>query len=73
MEAPLWTIILNPWLDEPVFHRYGYYIGHVGKTREFTQCGREVSTGKPWLPFKHTVKFGRPCKGCFPEGIEGPR
>lgn len=60
---PYWVIFLNPWPDIPVFHRFGKRtFGLV----EFTKCGREISTYKPWFPMKHAVRFGRPCKGCFP-------
>lgn len=67
VEAPQWAVIFNPWTDEPVYHRLGVRRPwHGGDT---TACGREVDAFKPWLPFKHVVKFGRPCKGCFPEGV----
>ena len=61
---------MNIWAGEPVFHAYD-----VGRPwteyphSDFTLCGWRIALAKPWLPFKHVVKFGRPCKGCFPEGV----
>lgn len=57
--SPRWAIIFEIWRDEPVYHRLA--------TPLETRCGRKIGPGKPMLPFKHAVKFGRPCKGCFPE------
>lgn len=58
VSTPIWAIIFKPWADEPVYHRRSV-------RRGLTQCGRKIGTETPWLPFKHAVKFGRPCKGCF--------
>lgn len=71
VEAPQWAIFLNIWPDKPVFHRFEEMRKDEGSNnwRDFTRCGREVSSYKPWLPFKHAVRFGRPCRSCFPEGV----
>lgn len=60
---PFWVIFLSIWPNVPVFHEYGDY--HDGA--DYTACGRKIGPYKPGMPYKHAVKFGRPCKGCFPE------
>ena len=54
-----WAIIFKPWLDQPVYHRL--------ESRDYTVCGREVGLYRPSLPLKHVVKFGRPCRSCWPD------
>jgi hypothetical protein len=62
MPKPMWVIILDPWKDEPVYHADN---GNSFVGRGQTKCGREIGAYKPYLPFKHVVKFARPCRGCF--------
>ena len=59
-------IILDIWKNDPVFHGFSPERSRIGAA-EFTRCGREISSYKPWLPIEHVVKFARPCKGCFPQ------
>jgi hypothetical protein len=64
-----WAVMLVPQKDEPVFHAYiGLGIDESDGREWFqgTKCGREIAEGKPFLPSKHVVKFGRACAGCFP-------
>jgi hypothetical protein len=55
----LWAIIFKPWADVPVYHK------EAEAPLWTTVCGRSVGLHLPYLPMKHVVKFGRPCKGCF--------
>lgn len=68
----------------PTFHRFGRVNRRTDEdvTTDFTACGRFVSsyarsTGKlreemTWIPMRHALAFGRPCKLCFPS-IVGAR
>lgn len=63
MRTPTWGVVLRIWQDEPVFHIRGW---QQGWAKEVTACGRVIGPGIPYLPYKHVVKFARPCKGCMP-------
>lgn len=59
----MWAIFLRLWPDEPVYHA----LGVIRDMRDFTKCGRPVGVYVPFVPMKHAVKFGRPCKDCWPD------
>lgn len=67
---PLWAIIFKPWADEPIYHahkRVFWYDPDFRGHKWLTRCGRPIGEHTPWLPMKHVVKIGRPCRGCFPQ------
>jgi hypothetical protein len=73
------ALFASMWPATPVFHAFAHNVrderGDV--TRDLARCGRIVSsydrsTGKltekmQWVPMRHALVFGRPCRKCFPD------
>lgn len=72
------VLFFSIWQPLPVFHGYERGRGKEadGASRDWTRCGLMVSeyadgrlTVKGTsVPVRHAVKFGRPCRKCFPAG-----
>jgi hypothetical protein len=58
----VWAVVFQIWDDEPVFHALQWNLSLLRATR----CGRVVGVDLPWLPLKHALKIGKPCRGCWP-------
>lgn len=76
------AVFFGTFARVPTYHGFDYRRNgrsdDEGVSRDYTRCGMVVSeydreTGRlkepgQWLPLRHAVKFGRPCKKCFPGG-----
>jgi hypothetical protein len=56
-----YVYIFDLWKIDPVYHRV------LPKYPKYTYCGRRRGDTQPF-PSLHAVKFGRPCKQCYPGG-----
>ena len=75
------ALFQTKWQAVPTFHGYEWgrsdRVEKDGVSADYTRCGRLVSsydrnTGKlrvpmTYVPMRHALKFGKPCKRCFPD------
>jgi hypothetical protein len=81
LDGEVTALFASLWPPEPVFHAFDHYRPREddGVSRDWTRCGLLVSSYDPnatsrayrenltWVPMRHALVFGRPCKRCFPD------